>query len=102
MEAQLVKSIQGLSWEDFVKNQEAQLHYRFSHKKEILELGGQQALSHSEKDLKRIEYALKRIENGSYGLCCNCGTSVTKERLISIPETPFCLPCANEKAQSQH
>jgi RNA polymerase-binding transcription factor DksA len=98
----LVEKIASLPWDDFMQNQKAQLRYRFKNKSEILKAGGEQALSHSEKDLQRIEYALKRMENNSYGLCCNCGTSILKERLISIPETPFCLPCANEKVQSQH
>lgn len=66
----------------------------------ILKEGGQQALSHSWNDIKRIDFALKRIEDGQYGLCCNCGCGIEEARLDSIPETPFCTDCAEEMNKS--
>ncbi len=45
----------------------------------------------------RIEYALKRIEEGTYGVCCHCGDEIEADRLTQIPETPFCLCCAEER-----
>ncbi len=47
--------------------------------------------------LTRIEYALKRIENETYGVCCHCGDDIEKKRLAQIPETPFCVSCAEER-----
>jgi RNA polymerase-binding transcription factor DksA len=67
-------------------------------KKEILKEGGQQALSHSWNDITRIDFALRRIEQGQYGLCCNCGIPIDEGRLTSIPETPFCTDCAQSRA----
>jgi RNA polymerase-binding transcription factor DksA len=71
---------------------------RRSSKTKILKEGGQQALSHSWNDITRIDFALRRIEQGQYGLCCNCGVPIDEGRLVSIPETPFCTDCAQSRA----
>lgn len=47
-----------------------------------------------ELKLKRIKNALKRIEQGSYGTCQNCDKEINEERLKGLPETPFCIDCA--------
>ena len=75
------------------------LQSRRANKSRIIAEGGEQALSHSWDDVKRIDYALARIAEGQYGLCCNCGTPIAEERLDSIPETPWCTPCAKEISQ---
>jgi RNA polymerase-binding transcription factor DksA len=62
----------------------------------ILQGGGQQALSHSYKDIDRIDFAIRRMQDGQYGLCTNCGTPIEQDRLKAIPETPFCSTCARE------
>lgn len=76
-------------------------HARFTHlvnrrdnKTRILTEGGEQSLSHSWNDIKRINYAIERLEQGQYGLCCQCGTPIDEARLDLIPETPLCTPCA--------
>ena len=43
--------------------------------------------------LRNIEKALEKIERGAYGICENCQKPIPKERLFSIPETPFCFEC---------
>ncbi len=60
----------------------------------ILHKGGEQALSHSYDDIKRIDFAVRRLADGQYGLCTNCGTPIEEKRLELIPETPFCSKCA--------
>lgn len=79
---------------DFVTAQGQHLLAKKKRKLEILKEGGQQALSHSYKDIVRIDYALKRIEDGQYGLCTNCGCTIGEKRLEALPETPFCVSCA--------
>lgn len=80
-------------------SRKSHLQIRRSNKVSILEEGGEQALSHSWADIKRIDYALKRIDEGQYGLCCNCGTPIAEARLDSIPEATLCTPCAEEISQ---
>ncbi len=72
------------------------LQARYEHKIKILDEGGEQAISHSIKDIRRITAALKRLEEGQYGLCCNCGVPIAEGRLDAIPETPFCTDCAKQ------
>jgi DnaK suppressor protein len=37
--------------------------------------------------------ALTRLEDGSYGLCADCGNPVAEGRLEAKPEACRCLPC---------
>jgi RNA polymerase-binding protein DksA len=41
--------------------------------------------------------ALKRIEDGSYGLCEDCKGVITKTRLKAIPYTRHCLKCQEKR-----
>lgn len=48
----------------------------------------------SAKDrLKRVELALKRYEQGEYGICCECGEDISFKRLAALPESTFCIEC---------
>ncbi len=78
----------------FIEERERQLRHRRQSKLRILQGGGEQALSHSYKDISRIDFALKRIKERQYGLCTNCGCPIGAARLRVIPETPFCTSCA--------
>jgi RNA polymerase-binding transcription factor DksA len=40
--------------------------------------------------------ALKRIENGSYGICLHCGKQIERKRLELIPAAQYCLRCSQE------
>ncbi len=46
--------------------------------------------------LKEIDYALKKMESGTYGICENCGAEISFERLCALPWTRFCARCAEE------
>jgi DnaK suppressor protein len=43
--------------------------------------------------LSAIDAALKRIEEGTYGTCVNCGKPVAEERLAAIPWATNCIDC---------
>jgi RNA polymerase-binding transcription factor len=43
--------------------------------------------------LRLIESALKRIADGSFGVCVGCGNQIQTRRLQAVPWTQFCLPC---------
>ena len=47
----------------------------------------------SEHVLGEIEGALKRIEEGTYGTCVNCGQPIAEERLTAIPWATYCIDC---------
>jgi DnaK suppressor protein len=46
--------------------------------------------------LELIDNALKRIAKGEYGLCAECGAKIPKARLNAIPQTPYCIKCAEQ------
>lgn len=53
-----------------------------------------------EIELKRVETALERIQQGNYGICLVCDEDIAVERLRSSPEIPLCRECA-ENAGNQ-
>jgi DnaK suppressor protein len=46
--------------------------------------------------LRLIEAALKRIADGSFGICVGCGDEIQDQRLQALPWTQFCLRCQSE------
>jgi RNA polymerase-binding protein DksA len=51
-------------------------------------------LGNEKKVLEQIDAALKRIEDGSYGRCEECGRNISKARLAAIPYAALCVRCA--------
>lgn len=47
-------------------------------------------------ELKAIEAALERIDNGSYGICEECGEEIDKKRLEVLPFARHCRDCQSE------
>ncbi len=48
------------------------------------------------KKLKAIENALKRIGEGKYGYCLQCGKKIPEGRLRAIPEAVLCIDCKSQ------
>src|SRR4051812_37805517 len=46
--------------------------------------------------LEQIEAALVRIEAGLYGVCVECESKIPKTRLQVLPQTPYCVKCADK------
>ncbi len=59
---------------------------------EVLETLGHKAL----REIEAIKAALKRIDEGSYGICVRCGDPISEQRLDLLPYTPLCRNCAAE------
>lgn len=49
--------------------------------------------------LQRIEASLKRIDQGTFGLCLRCGEDIHMKRLEFDPTAPLCIECANQGKQ---
>ncbi len=62
---------------------------------EVLEGLGNSGLT----EIQMIQAALKRIKDGSYGVCTRCGNDISEERLNVLPHTPLCRTCASELAK---
>lgn len=56
-------------------------------------------LDHDLAELKSIDQALQRINDGSYGQCAHCGEAIATGRLQAQPTACLCLTC--QKASEQ-
>lgn len=55
-------------------------------------------ISSSQKDtLLNIEKALKKIDEGTYGICGQCGSEIAFERLEVLPYASVCRKCMDKK-----
>jgi DnaK suppressor protein len=46
------------------------------------------------RELQRIDAALRRIEDGEYGWCAECGEAIAERRLEVDPCASHCVNCA--------
>ncbi len=49
------------------------------------------------KLISKIDDALKRIQDGSYGLCDSCGGPIGMDRLKARPVTTLCIDCKSDQ-----
>lgn len=48
-----------------------------------------------ETEIRRIDAALARLDEGEYGYCTACGADIDLKRLELDPAAPLCADCAN-------
>ncbi|MBF0558487.1 MAG: TraR/DksA C4-type zinc finger protein [Nitrospirae bacterium] len=51
------------------------------------------------ESIRKIDQALKRLEDGNYGYCDECGEEIGMERLKVIPFALFCRDCQETREQ---
>jgi len=52
--------------------------------------------------IKKIDEALARIEEGSFGECESCGENIEAKRLEARPTTTMCVGCKEESERREH
>ena len=53
------------------------------------------AIGNSEnQEIHQIRKALKRISEGTYGICAQCGEEIDPKRLKALPTATRCISCA--------
>lgn len=58
------------------------------------------ALLESHKDsLNKIDESLRKLEEGTYGVCENCGQEITEKRLSALPFAIYCLDCQEKREE---
>lgn len=50
----------------------------------------------------KIEEALRRIDEGSFGECERCGDEIAEPRLKARPVTTLCIDCKSELEGAEH
>ena len=60
--------------------------------------------AHAAAELDLIRAALRRIEDGTYGECIDCGDPIDLRRLAALPTAAYCAPCqaVHERKQARH
>ena len=51
--------------------------------------------------LDKIEKALKKIDEGSFGVCEECGEEISVKRLEARPETTLCIRCKEDQERME-
>ena len=50
--------------------------------------------------LQHVTAAIGRLENGSFGICEECGEPIEPKRLEAVPWTPYCRSCQEEEERT--
>jgi DnaK suppressor protein len=50
--------------------------------------------------LRNVRAALRRIDDGSFGVCAHCDEEISPKRLAAVPWAPFCIKC--QEAADRH
>ncbi|MBV9264875.1 MAG: TraR/DksA family transcriptional regulator [Acidobacteriaceae bacterium] len=46
--------------------------------------------------LRNVRSALRRIDEGSFGVCLHCEEDISPKRLAAVPWAPFCIQCQEQ------
>lgn len=50
-----------------------------------------------QREIDEIDAALRRIEEGRYGICTSCDSRISSARLQALRATELCIRCARER-----
>lgn len=50
-------------------------------------------LEQLEAELEALDRALRKVDEGTYGICESCSQEISPERLETLPGTRFCVGC---------
>lgn len=51
--------------------------------------------------LRNVRAALRRIEEGNFGICVHCEEEISPKRIAAVPFTPFCIACQEQADRAQ-
>ena len=46
------------------------------------------------EEIERTRQALRRLDEGRYGICAGCGEAIAPARLAALPAAILCIECA--------
>ncbi|PKL52286.1 MAG: transcriptional regulator, TraR/DksA family protein [Nitrospira bacterium HGW-Nitrospira-1] len=58
-----------------------------------------QRLSAQRKLMHNIDEALRKIADGTYGVCEECGEEISAKRLMVLPAATLCVDCQENREQ---
>ena len=51
--------------------------------------------------LRNVRSALRRIEDGTFGICMHCEEDISPKRLNAVPWAAFCIQCQEQADRNQ-
>lgn len=51
--------------------------------------------------LTKLDLALRKIEEGSFGICAECEEPINRKRLEARPETQLCIRCKEDQERDE-
>ena len=51
--------------------------------------------------LRNVRSALRRIDDGSFGVCLHCEEEISPKRIAAVPWAPFCIQCQEQADKHQ-
>lgn len=57
-------------------------------------------MAHAADELAHVLAAQRRLDDGSYGFCADCGEPIAEQRLLAMPQAMYCTPCQTERERT--
>lgn len=58
--------------------------------------------SEGHQEITALRAALRRLEQGTYGVCVTCEEPIAAARLEAMPHTTQCITCAEQDERASH
>ena len=52
--------------------------------------------------LQKIDVALQKISEGTFGICVGCEEDIGKQRLMARPVADLCIDCKHQRERVEH
>lgn len=53
------------------------------------------------EDLQKIDEAIRKLEEGTYGICEDCGEEISEKRLKILPYAIYCIDCKEKREKME-
>jgi RNA polymerase-binding protein DksA len=58
--------------------------------------------AHQNRFVYNIDEALRRIQDGTYGVCHTCGKNIRFQRLVAAPHARYCITCKSAEEEKKY
>ncbi len=49
--------------------------------------------------LEKIDHAIEKLDQGTYGICEDCGIEISEQRLKAVPFAVYCIECKQKREE---
>lgn len=66
---------------------------------DLAEETGLTIISLRKETLEKIDHAIEKLEQGTYGICEDCGAEISEQRLKAVPFAVHCIECKQKREE---